>query len=70
MTEQNQSGVNKIIAYFKQAYDELNKVTWPSKKQTQNYTAVVIALSVAVLIFFTVLDYIFETGIRQLILKF
>jgi preprotein translocase subunit SecE len=40
------------------ALSELKKVTWPSKKQTTNYSIVVIALTIGVALFFGVSDYL------------
>jgi preprotein translocase subunit SecE len=57
--------MKKIITYFREAIAEMKKVVWPTKKQTTNYTLVVIALSISVAIFFGLLDYIFNFGIVQ-----
>lgn len=38
----------------------MKKVVWPTKKQTINYSLVVIGLSLATAIFFGLLDYIFN----------
>ena len=59
-----QNPVNALITYVKQSREELNKVTWPTRKQTKNYTILVIALSIAVGVFFSILDVIFDYGIQ------
>lgn len=46
--------------YFVEAYAELRKVTWPSNKQTQIYSIVVIGITLGLAAFFGVLDYIFN----------
>jgi len=56
-----------IKNYFIGSYAEMTKVSWPTKKQTINYSLLVIGLSVGMAIFFSVLDYIFNAGIEQLI---
>ena len=61
--------MDKIIQYFKDSYAEMKKVTWPTKKQTINYSALVIAMSVGMAVFFSVLDYIFNLGLTKLITK-
>jgi preprotein translocase subunit SecE len=53
---------NSIKNYFIGSYRELRKVSWPTKKQTINYSILVIALSVSVAIFFSILDYLFSIG--------
>ena len=51
--------MSKVITYFREALYELRKVTWPTKKQTINYSIIVIAITIATAIFFAALDYIF-----------
>lgn len=55
--------------YFVSSYAEMKKVSWPTKKQTINYSLLVIGLSVGMAIFFAVLDYIFNLGIEQIITR-
>ena len=58
-----------IKNYFVGAYQEMRKVTWPTKSQTINYSVMVIALSVGMAVFFGFLDYIFNWGITNIFLK-
>ncbi|MDD5438157.1 MAG: preprotein translocase subunit SecE [Patescibacteria group bacterium] len=48
--------INKVVDYFVSAKNELSKVTWPTRKETIRYSALVIAISVGVAVFFGVLD--------------
>lgn len=57
----------KLKDYFRGAIEELRKVTWPTKKQTQMYTFLVIAMVVGVALFFGVLDYVFNLGLEFII---
>lgn len=59
----------KITQFLKDARAELLKVNWPSKKQTINYTATVIGISIAVALFLGALDFIFERILNNYILK-
>jgi preprotein translocase subunit SecE len=61
--------MHKIIQFLKDAKTELQKVNWPTKKQTINYTATVIGISIAVALFLGALDYLFETILNKFILK-
>lgn len=61
--------VEKIKNYFLGAYAEMKKVSWPTKKQTTNYSWLVIGLSVGVALLFAVLDYVFNLGIEQIIIR-
>lgn len=54
------SALVKMKNYFVEAYAELRKVTWPSNKQTQIYSIVVIGITLGLAAFFGVLDYIFN----------
>ncbi|OIO19491.1 MAG: preprotein translocase subunit SecE [Candidatus Magasanikbacteria bacterium CG_4_9_14_0_2_um_filter_41_10] len=51
--------MGKLSAYFREALYELRKVTWPTKKQTVNYSIVVIVIAIGMAVFFAVLDDIF-----------
>jgi len=59
--------MSKITSYFKESVAELKKVTWPTKKETYNYTLLVIAISLGVAIFLGILDYIFAQGFQAMI---
>ena len=52
--------MNKLIKYIKESVEEMKKVTWPTKKETYNYTLLVIGISLSVAIFLGALDYIFS----------
>jgi len=60
--------MNKLITFIKEAKEELLKVNWPSKKQTLNYTLIVIGISLAVAAFLGSLDYIFSYLLKVFIL--
>ena len=51
---------NKLANYIKASVEEMKKVTWPTKKETYNYTLLVIGLSLAVAAFLGTLDYLFN----------
>lgn len=59
--------IKKIHDYFRGAISELRKVTWPTKKQTINYSIVVIAIAVGVAVYFGVADFIFSRILTILI---
>jgi preprotein translocase subunit SecE len=61
--------LNKIITFVKEARIELGKVNWPSKRQTVNYTLIVIGVSLVVAAFLGGLDYIFSTLMKAFIIK-
>jgi preprotein translocase subunit SecE len=61
--------MNKASQFLREAKEELFKVNWPSKRQTIDYTLIVIGISIAVAIFLGSLDYLFGYLIKTFILK-
>jgi preprotein translocase subunit SecE len=59
--------INKTANYIKASIAEMKKVTWPTKKETTNYTLMVIFVSLAVALFLGGLDKIFSYGLEQII---
>ena len=57
-----------LIKYVESSIEEMKKVTWPTKKETYNYTILVIAISIAIALFLGGLDYLFS-AILKLILN-
>lgn len=53
--------------FFKEVKSELTKVTWLSRQQTLRLTAIVLAVSVVVASFISVLDYLFTKLMELLI---
>ena len=58
---------NKLTNYIKESVEELKKVTWPTAKETRNYTLLVIAVSLVVAFFLGVLDIIFTFGLEKIL---
>jgi preprotein translocase subunit SecE len=59
---------NKLINYIKDTRNELKRVTWPSRKQTINFTALVIAVSLVLAIFMGFFDVILTYLLKKFIL--
>jgi len=59
--------MNKVFKYFFESKAELKKVVWPNKKETTNYTLLVIGISLSVAVFFGILDYFLSLGLENLI---
>ncbi|MBL7058725.1 preprotein translocase subunit SecE [Patescibacteria group bacterium] len=57
--------MNSLIQYFKESYEEVKKVTWPTQQEIMNYTLLVIGVSIAVATFLGGLDYIFTIGLEK-----
>ena len=61
--------MNKVIQFFLEAKAEMLKVNWPTRKQTMNYTLLVVAVSVVVAAFLGGLDWIFSYILKTFIIK-
>ncbi|MBU1180272.1 preprotein translocase subunit SecE [Patescibacteria group bacterium] len=59
--------MNKILKYILESKSELKKVIWPNKKETTNYTLLVIGISLGIALFFGILDYFLSLGLEELI---
>ncbi|BDG45532.1 MULTISPECIES: preprotein translocase subunit SecE [Parageobacillus] len=55
--------MQRMINFFKEVAREMRKVSWPSRKELVNYTAIVL-VTVA---FFTVFFAVVDLGISELI---
>ena len=56
--------MNKLATYLKGSAEEMKKVTWPTKKETKNYTLLVMGISLAVAAFLGALDYVFTFALE------
>lgn len=61
--------MNKLTSYILESVGEMKKVTWPTKKETYNYTLLVIAISIGVALFLGLLDYLFNSGLQFIIYR-
>lgn len=59
--------IASVTAYFKDSWEELKKVSWPSRHDTITNSVLVIAVSVAVAIFFGILDFLLTKGLTLLL---
>ena len=57
----------RIGKWFHELKSECKKIVWPTRKQTLNSTAVVIASVIIVGVFVWVLDGIFKVGISAIL---
>ncbi len=55
----------KFVDYLRSSRHELTKVTWPSKETTTRYSILVVTISLAVAVFFGVLDF----GLTEIVNK-
>jgi preprotein translocase subunit SecE len=60
---------NSISSYIKTSIDEMKKVTWPTKKETSDYTILVIAISLGVSLYLGLMDFGFNKILEIVINK-
>lgn len=58
---------NVIVSYFRESYEELKKVVWPTKRETTQHTLIVIGLSLALALFLGALDYGLSWGLEYVL---
>jgi preprotein translocase SecE subunit len=58
--------VSRIRQFIDEAWSELRKVSWPTPEQTRNLTVLVFAVSLAVGLYITVLDSVFQGAVGLL----
>ena len=60
---------NKLIKYFYEAKEELEKVAWPSRRETLMATLLVIGVSVGTAVVLGALDFGLNKALSALIVK-
>ncbi len=60
---------NWFTRYFRESYEELRKVSWPSRKDTVRDTLIVIGVSLVVAAFLGLIDLGLSTGLQKLVLR-
>ncbi|HEU0050769.1 MAG TPA: preprotein translocase subunit SecE [Patescibacteria group bacterium] len=63
------SFIDGVIAYFRSSKAELEKVSWPSKKDTMRYSALIIGITMVVSVFFLLLDSGLHAGIEAILAR-
>ena len=61
--------IQKLINYVRSSKAELEKVSWPSRQDTIRYSALVLAVSAFVAIFFATLDFGLGQGVDALLAR-
>jgi len=59
---------SRLVNYIKDTRNELRHVNWPTKKQTINFTILVIAVSLAIALFMGFFDIVFTYLLKTFVL--
>ena len=55
---------NRVVHYFKETRAELKKVNWPTRKEAQNLTIIVTAVTVAMAVLLWAFDQVSSTLVK------
>ena len=58
--------MSRIRRFLEEAWSELKKVSWPTREQVRNLTILVFVVSLAVVAYITVFDFIFSQAVKIL----
>ncbi len=56
-----------FIQYLRDTKAELSRVSWPSKRQTMIYTALVVLVSLFMAIYLGIFDYLFTNILSKIV---
>lgn len=59
--------INAIKNYFKSSFEELTKVTWPTKNQAVRLTIIVLIFCIVVALFLSTVDYLFSMAYNYIL---
>ena len=60
---------NPVAKYLIEAKVELKKVSWPTRRETFNYTLIVVAVSLGIALFLGAADFGLSAGLQALIAR-
>ena len=61
--------MNKVIDFFKDSYEELKRIQWPTRKEATRLTGFVVGVSLGVGLFVMAFDYAFTKLLTFIITK-
>ena len=62
-----QKSKNFIVSYVQESFEELRKVTWPTKNQAVKLTFLVLGICLVTAVFIGAIDFVFSYGHQQLL---
>ena len=65
--EMVQERVRQVTEFFKESWQELKKVHWPSRKETYTATVVVIIVVILVSVYLAAVDFVLTKAIQAVI---
>jgi len=65
--EKVQDGIRRLIEFFRESWQELKKVHWPSRKETYAATLVVIIVVILVSMYLALVDLALTKAIQSIV---
>jgi preprotein translocase subunit SecE len=62
-----QDGVGHLVEFFKEAWQELKRVHWPSRKETYAATSVVLIVVLIIALFLALVDFGLTRAIQTIV---
>lgn len=59
--------VNALFKYMRESKEELEKVSWPSRKDTVRYSLITVIISAFIALYFVGLDAVLDAGFKALL---
>lgn len=61
--------MERVLSFLKDVKTELSKVSWPTRDQLVQYTAVVLGMSLAIALFLGAWDWVLQWGLNTFVIK-
>jgi preprotein translocase subunit SecE len=58
---------NPVVKYFREAREELRKVTWPSRREVTLYSSLVVVISIVTAAYLGLLDWLFTLALEKIV---
>lgn len=58
---------NPVVRYFREAREELRKVTWPQRRDVIMYSTLVVVFCIVTAAYFGLLDWVLTLGLEELV---
>lgn len=59
--------LQRAKTFLRESYEELKRVSWPTRQETIRYTLFIIGFSVALALFLGLLDFMFSRGLETIL---
>ena len=60
----------RLVTFFQEVKAELQKTTWPTRKEVRNTTIVVVTFVVICAAYLYLVDFVLQTGVERLLRTF